>query len=371
MRIGQNKCNGKRQWDLAIWGTYPPPWGGMGTHVFRLLECLQREGIRTRVYNRASKGQNPPQVLCIRDNQLSWFIRFALLAPEKCLYIFTSQPTVRFLAFLLKVFRRKRYILRIGEERILETLAKGPWFAKWMTRLSLRQAEHIVAVSPHLANVILQQGVCASKVHVIPGFIVPTDPDTEPPASIIGFAQRHTPILAANGQLWINARGRMYGVDLLFSIIPRILEDYPCAGFLFSVYDGEMHEDRIRQLRSYVEKSGFAECVYIRSEEHVFWPMLKYTDIFLRPTRSEGDSSSIREAIWLGVPVVASNSMPRPIPSVLFDSGDPQSFLCSIQKVLGDLPEYKRLFSHAKVPDNAAPIIQLIKRTLNPGSGVN
>ncbi len=354
----------KRSWDVAIWGIYPPPYGGMATHIVRLLDCLQQEGIRARVYNRVSDGQDPPRAVSIRRNQILWFIKFALWAPERSLYVFTGRPGVRFLAYLLKVFRGKRYILRIGEEHILRTFERSRSLARWMTLVALRNAEYIMPVSPHLADSIVQQGIDPAKVHLIPGFILPADRSEEPPDEVIEFARSHTPVLAANGQLWLGERGNMYGLDLLLSVLPRIREQYPRVGLMLSTYDSEINPGKVRNLRQCIENAGPADAVFLRSEQHVFWPMLKYTDVFLRPTRSEGDSSSIREAIWLGVPVVASNATPRPEPSVLFTNGEPESFLNSIREVLADLPRQKQIFAATPVSDYASPVVAIIRNTL-------
>ena len=40
--------------------------------------------------------------------------------------------------------------------------------------------------------------------------------------------------------------------------------------------------------------------------------MLRLTDVLLKPTNTDGDAISVREALYLGVPVVASDVVERP-----------------------------------------------------------
>ncbi|HUT59160.1 MAG TPA: glycosyltransferase [Phycisphaerae bacterium] len=352
------------QWDVAIWGTWPPPYGGMATHIVRLLERLEPEDIRARVFNRASGGQDPPRAVSVRGREVRWFLRFACCAPERVLYVFTGRPLVRLLAWLLRRLRGKRYILRVGEESLLKTLAGGWSLGRWATLVALRGADCVVAVSPHLAEPILRAGVPPERVHVIPGFIPPGDPSAEPPAEVTDFARRHCPVLSANGQIWIEAGRDSYGLDLLLEALDALRREHPGIGLMLSLYDRRGAVSGLEQLKARIDEMGLASHVLIRDEPHEFWPMLKHTDIFLRPTRTEGDSGSIREAIYLGVPVVASDAVPRPKPVVLFRSGDGIAFVEAVRSVLGEFDRYKTEFAEATVEDNAQAVIRLLKHCL-------
>jgi glycosyltransferase involved in cell wall biosynthesis len=54
-------------------------------------------------------------------------------------------------------------------------------------------------------------------------------------------------------------------------------------------------------------------------------------DVFLRPTIEDGDSISVREALSLGVPVVASRVGMRPSGAILFRPGDVDEMLAKIE----------------------------------------
>ena len=62
--------------------------------------------------------------------------------------------------------------------------------------------------------------------------------------------------------------------------------------------------------------------------------LMSRSDVFLRPTLSDGDSISVREAISLGVPVVASRIGARPAGATLFESGNVEDLLSKLDLAL-------------------------------------
>ncbi|MCY2926563.1 MAG: glycosyltransferase family 4 protein [Planctomycetota bacterium] len=356
------------RWDVAIWGTYPPPFGGMATHIVRLMHYLKAEGLRARVFNRASDAQSLPEAVSIRHCQRRWFVKFALFARDRMLYVFTGRPSVRFLAYILRVLRGKRYILRIGEERIFETFARGSRVDKWMTRVALRHADHVIAVSPHFVPLLESVGVKPGRIHVIPGFIPPINHEENPPEDVITFARDHHPVLAANGQLADINLPDAYGFDLLVRALELLKDKHPRIGLVLSLYGEANQIVGLEELRRMIRDKGLEKHVCLRTEPHSFWPTLKYADVMIRPTRTEGDSGSIREAMYLGVPVVASDATPRPAPTVLFKNGSTDDLLAVTSEVIENYPKYRAMFANLPYEDNAKPVLALIRSCLAPKS---
>jgi len=63
-------------------------------------------------------------------------------------------------------------------------------------------------------------------------------------------------------------------------------------------------------------------------------PVISRSDLFLRPTTTDGDAVSVREALELGVPVVASDAVPRPDAVVLYRAGDLADFVAKVREAL-------------------------------------
>jgi glycosyltransferase involved in cell wall biosynthesis len=66
--------------------------------------------------------------------------------------------------------------------------------------------------------------------------------------------------------------------------------------------------------------------------------VMAQSDVFVRPTRADGDAVSVREALALGVRVVASDASPRPASVTLFRAGEAPSLACAIEKALAAPP---------------------------------
>jgi len=61
------------------------------------------------------------------------------------------------------------------------------------------------------------------------------------------------------------------------------------------------------------------------------WPILKKTSVFVRPTKTDGDALSVREALSLGIPTIASNVVVRPVGTVLYDLDSINSLVSAIK----------------------------------------
>jgi glycosyltransferase involved in cell wall biosynthesis len=62
--------------------------------------------------------------------------------------------------------------------------------------------------------------------------------------------------------------------------------------------------------------------------------LMSVCDVFLRPTLEDGDSISVREALSLGIPVVASRVGARPAGAILFQPGDVEDMLAKLDLAL-------------------------------------
>ena len=63
---------------------------------------------------------------------------------------------------------------------------------------------------------------------------------------------------------------------------------------------------------------------------------MKQLTVFVRPTYTDGDSISVREALALRVPVVASDAAYRPQGVLRFTAGNADDFVKKLLRVLGD-----------------------------------
>jgi len=78
--------------------------------------------------------------------------------------------------------------------------------------------------------------------------------------------------------------------------------------------------DYVKYLKSYINDKGLDEHVcWVENVNMELWPIFKKVQVLLRPTKSDGDALSIRESLYLKTPVIASNVVPRPLNTIVYD----------------------------------------------------
>ena len=96
---------------------------------------------------------------------------------------------------------------------------------------------------------------------------------------------------------------------------------------------GRKARQYVARLEAQLEEVGLRDRAIIAFELPLL-PAFRHDVLYLRPSRSDGDAVSIREALHAGVPVVASDVVERPAGVTLFPSDDVQELRSTIQRLL-------------------------------------
>ena len=102
------------------------------------------------------------------------------------------------------------------------------------------------------------------------------------------------------------------------------------------------------------------------SYDEEFWPILARSHIFVRPTNTDGDAVSVREALFFGLRTICSDVTYRPEGVILFKNRDIEDLK---EKVIDALDHVKKK-GIKKTQDNdlsfsnAQQIMELYKRLL-------
>mgnify|MGYP001154533439 CR=1 FL=1 len=78
----------------------------------------------------------------------------------------------------------------------------------------------------------------------------------------------------------------------------------------------------LREIRSRIAARGVESNFLVVTEALPLCPILQRSDLFVRPTNTDGDALSVREALYLRVPALASDVVPRPRGTRLFRTRD-------------------------------------------------
>ncbi len=83
--------------------------------------------------------------------------------------------------------------------------------------------------------------------------------------------------------------------------------------------------------------------------------------VFLRPTNTDGDANSLREALFFRVPSVASDVCPRPEGTILFRNRDISDLTAKVEELLENYETHKKALEGLNIEDNSLKLIELYR----------
>lgn len=350
---------------VAMIGCYPPPYGGISVHLERLIAYLERQGVNCVLYNVISDAEKPPRVLSRKRFRAFWIIWFCLF--HRCPIVHMQLPnwSLRLVFGICAALRRGKYVQSIQGRSISISMEHPSRIRRALTRWILHKMDFVIASNPDIYSECIDRvGLDPGKLADIPAFIPPQrDNIVDPPAPIKAYIDRHDPVLSAVGWIGKVLHGAdEYGVDMLIELVERLHHDFPRLGLLFSVNGGD--EGKIRQT---VKDCGdcLGDAMLLVTEDLPdISSIIKQSDLFLRPTNTDGDSVSVREALYFGTPVVASDAVPRAEPVVIFRTRDMDDFESAVRQSLEDLGSLRDRTRASGQSDNAEKILEVYRTLL-------
>jgi glycosyltransferase involved in cell wall biosynthesis len=329
----------RRRSSLAIVSAWPPPYGGVSVEVLRLRPLLDRRGVDFVIYNAVSSSGDGCRVIPVGRWRRLWTPLFLLTGREPAIYLMSERVIVWILGALASRWRGKRVLVQLRSAALLDKILPRA-LPRGCARFALRHLTGVVCVNRALVEAVRTLGVEPSRIHYSPAFLPPADPRQEramvAPA-VWTFVGAHRPIIAANGRVeWYRGQD-LYGFDLLVELAARLKPDYPGLGIVVCLWEHGPHEDSyLQDLRRHAARSGVADHILFNPERGVFVPVLDAADVFVRPTNTDGDAVSVREALALGVPAVASDVVERPAGARLFRNRDLDDLEAKVRRALRD-----------------------------------
>jgi glycosyltransferase involved in cell wall biosynthesis len=195
-----------------------------------------------------------------------------------------------------------------------EYLAGATAAERLLVRFALRSYERVLCVNERIRNAVAALGVPAAKLEVAPAWLPEASAPRALPDLLERWLDRGRPLLSA--ALFFRPE---YGLTVLLDALARLKPAYP--GLACVVLGGGEQEAAARRE---VAARGMADWVLLTGDlpHELCLTLMARSDLFVRPTLADGDALSVREALALGVPVVASDAAPRPPGTRLFRRGD-------------------------------------------------
>lgn len=313
---------------IALVGPWPRPWGGISVHISRLLPRLREKRFAVSVYDDTGTHSGE-DIFPLRGR---WANRFVLTAREKIIHYHSHSWGTRMRLSLMTAMGKKVvFTVHSLRNPPVVFMSKKPEFTHMMARA------RFIAVNEEIAQRL--SGMGARSVEIIGPYISPPDWG-EPYPDVKAFAGLHRPTIAMNAlsfKTW--GKGDLYGLFSALDALALLRKDLPGAGMV--IYLSQIGEKSL--FGFFVERTralGLERDIMLRLDaEEPFHTCLPLAQVFLRPTLSDSFGLSLAEALELGVPVVASDAVPRPGKVFLFKTGDPADMVRAIKEALSSKPE--------------------------------
>ena len=347
---------------IAQVGPYPPPLGGIAMYIKRIKHALDSLGVKNTVLDTSKTEKHSSDIIRTKFRFLS--VPFYCLFNSNYKLIHYNIPGVfakyYFALFNLGPLKDRKSVLTLhGDPKSLFRRNR-----RLMT-FALNSFNSIICVKQSDKQYLKSCGVL-SEIHAISPFIPPSlnSFDNKIPDLISAFISKHKPIVVANASKIVIRQGiDLYGIDMCIDLCSKLKNDFPDIGFIFclpQISDNNYFDF----LRGQIQKYNISDNFLFSLKPVQLHPIIKKCHIFVRPTSTDGDSISIREALHLMIPSIASDAVQRPIGTILFRNRDINDFYSTTKNVLRNFESHKAKLTILDKEDNFNKLFHLYRQLI-------
>jgi len=351
-------------------GGLPPPYGGVSVHIQRLLPHLDRAGIDYHLYDTGERGVATARVTPVGDRGWKWFFRYLLFGREPVVFVHTSRWEMWAATWWLSRVRGKSVVIALHTDSLRRLWSVRSRIARRAVVAAFRSARALMAVNSHIRDFLEEVAGLGAKTVVIPAFIEPVDDGSEPVAvdpAVLSFCRTHDPVILANGAPIVYDDGRdLYGIDMGIELIDRLRGTWPRIGLVWYVlkFSG-WSPSYLQRMTADIRRRGLESHWLFAESGGEMYPVFREVDLFVRPTCSDGDAVSVREALYFQVPTVVSDAAPRPPGVILFRSRDQEDFISKVRTALNTLSAQRDALSRLPTGSAVSEEIDWLRRIIH------
>jgi len=325
--------NSKRRvpYDVIIVGSFPPPHGGQAVHIEELFRHLQRSGLAVMTLNTGVNKEVDVQGVRNVTSSVDPLRALVFDYEAELVHVHAANPDE--FGKLLPVsvaaaVRQFKCVMTIHSGNVEAALRQVGAWRRWLSKSILHRLDRVICVN-ETTRKLISSWTASRTLKTIPAYSMQFS-ERRPPEHIEAFLQRHDPLISCVGFF-----EPTYGFDLAIRAIERLAASHDRIGLLIM---GTMHNAseyaamiRDRQLDDHVLLCG-------NLDRDTCLSIIRRSSLFVRPTLYDGDSISVREALALGTPVVASDTEFRPAGVTLFKRGDLEDMIEKLALLLRKRP---------------------------------
>lgn len=288
-------------------GPFPPPNGGVQTNLKAIHDLLQDSGHRSSVIaiTRSSQTDRVPNTFKPRSALDLIKLLFTLEFDVVHLHV-GGNLNIRLIALMLicGVLPGRKSVLTMHSGGYASGNVNSANRSS-VRGLAFRGFDFVIGVNEEMLRMFRRFGVPEQKMKLVLPFVLKTpSPRVEIPGDLQRFAESHFPLLVTIGLL-----EKEYGIPLQIDVIQNVLERFPKAGLIIAG-SGSLDEELRRQIQS----KKYSDNLFLSGDldHEITLRIIEQASLMLRPTDFDGDAVSIREALFLRTPVIATDNCMRP-----------------------------------------------------------
>jgi glycogen synthase len=288
-------------------GPFPPPEGGVSQNLMAIRAELQRAGHECSVIVTSRSAGVEPEANVFHPNGAFELVRLVNKLKFDVLHLHIGgKIPLRVLGLIafcgIRAVGRSVLTLHSGGY-VTENVGSSKLIT--LTGAIFRKYRKIICVNSSMRGMFREYGVPENRLHVILPFSVePLERAPVMPQELGEFMARHNPVLLTVGGLEDE-----YELLKQIDALEEVLKVLPEAGLLIAG-SGSMEED----LKKTIDSKLYGQRILLAGNvpHTVTLRLISDSDILLRVTKFDGDAISVREALHLGTPVIATDNGMRP-----------------------------------------------------------
>lgn len=301
--------------DVLLIGPYPPPIGGVSMHIKRFFDRYKNsdEITLTLLDIKKKRFYSACQTFAIRA-------AIGKIMSADIVHIHHSSNIKIPMAFLFKLFGKK--VVYTHHNIRIKSIPLFRLFMFFVDRLILVNDKDIY------------EDVKKYNHALIPAFLPPAE-CTPLPVDLSHKLQEYKHVIVTNCfQMTFIDEKDLYGFDLCIEAFSRLVDGGEIEDSLLVLVDPSgTSTDYVQELVKTFKSKNHCDILFIDYMID-FNELLKKSTMALRATRSDGDSLTIREALFLQISIIASDVTHRVEGTLLFENENSEDLASKILDVL-------------------------------------
>ncbi len=342
---------------VLIVGDYPPPYGGLSVQIAKLQQLIcSLSGASAAVLDIGASRRQDRQGCIPVKNSLDFLKKVGTHARRR--YIIhlhtnghnTKSWLVSLVCAIVGMANNRNTVLTIGSGLAPDFIERAGPLTRRIIRSALNMFGAVICRNDRMRVAILRVGLSEERLEILEGFYGITPEGLGPlPPQIESFLGEHSPVVGAMGSI-----GPEYGIPLLLEAAHNLRARYPRLGVI--LIGPSQHPD-----------AGLEGDLMVTGSlpNDIALAVMEKLTLFVRPTYFDGDASSVREALTLGMPVIASDTDFRPPGVTLFRCGDSNDLTVKISQAL-DGPQELEQRAQVNASDSLGRLLAVYRRLGNP-----